>query len=61
MNNQSSIFVDHSTNCVVVTDEFGAEVFRNSKTEQNLSLANTFYMYHKYHAKDNHNSDAIEQ
>ena len=52
MNNQASMFIDHSTNCVVVTDEFGVEVFRNPKTEQNISLAHTLYMYHKYHAQD---------
>ena len=52
MKNQANMFIDHSTNCVVVTDENGIEIFREPKTEQNVSLANTFYMYHKYHAQD---------
>ena len=48
MKNKADIFVDHSTQEVVVLDERGVEVFRHSKTAQTVSIANAIYMSHKY-------------
>lgn len=51
MKSKAEIKIDHSTYDVVVLDELGKEVFRKSKTYQNISIANTIFMYHKYHTQ----------
>lgn len=51
MKNKSDIKLDYTTNEVLVLNKKGKEVFRKAKTEQNISIANCIYMYHKYNER----------
>ena len=48
MKNKAAIRTDYETCEVYVLDECGKEVFRRPRTTQNISIAHSVYMYHKY-------------